>query len=428
MSSISTPTTNFDWQACVDRKECGTFVDSRDKRTYKWVTVGSQIWMSENLKYSKNASIGHCPTNEPSDKSDNAYCLQIGRLYTWAEAMGFPTKCNDSNCKGAINDQHQGICPDGWHLPTLNQTQWSDFISAVKNGGSDFQVNLKATGWDNGTDLFGFNAVPVVGDSVFYWYQDEWDINDSYGMRLRESYTDASAYAITKGISNSVRCQKNTSSNSSSSASSTSTTACGTLAAGKFCDARDGKSYTFKKYGVQYWMTQNLNWEGSGKCLYATAAECDKRGRHYSPEGTSLYDTPRQFQQGACPDGWRTPSLDDWKDLAYSVVGVQNLKGVDAASNTEWNSSFNNQDSAGFHLLPAGYVDYLSLKNELTDSLTSAYMLSTDVKNSSEFYFFIIDTDGGNRGTETWFGAETPDWKDAGGSLRCVKVDWSVAP
>ena len=39
------------WTGSVNCQNSGTFVDSRDSRTYKWVQMGEQIWMGENLKF-----------------------------------------------------------------------------------------------------------------------------------------------------------------------------------------------------------------------------------------------------------------------------------------------------------------------------------------------------------------------------------------
>jgi len=137
-------------------------------KTYKTVQIGNQTWMAENLNYEFGSSL--CPSNNP------AFCEKYGRLYYWATAMALPNSCNNTTCaEEIITPKHQGICPDGWHLPS--NADWDVLIKSVSPGcvsGSpatdvycDAATKLKATsGWDStgyGMDNYGFKALPAGG-------------------------------------------------------------------------------------------------------------------------------------------------------------------------------------------------------------------------------------------------------------------------
>jgi uncharacterized protein (TIGR02145 family) len=101
-------------------------------------------------------------------------CDKYDRLYDWVTAMNLPSRCTTASCGSQIRAKHQGICPDGWHIPSRDE--WNalkDHVYSVlywnyEDEDSDWDVGtkLKATsGWKahaefgNGVDTYGFKAI-----------------------------------------------------------------------------------------------------------------------------------------------------------------------------------------------------------------------------------------------------------------------------
>jgi uncharacterized protein (TIGR02145 family) len=129
----------------------GTFTDNRDGTTYKYVTIGSQVWMAENLNYSSGATICKDP---------------YGCYYTWEVA--------------------NSVCPGGWHLPS--DDEWTKLI---KFAGTSSAKQFLPTNV-GGTNSYGFSALfggfyegtrcyyGIVG--CFLWSSTEYD--DSIGQSM----------------------------------------------------------------------------------------------------------------------------------------------------------------------------------------------------------------------------------------------------
>jgi uncharacterized protein (TIGR02145 family) len=132
--------------------ECGTanpnaiylkekIVDKRDENEYKAVLIGKQTWMAENLKFNAEGSMCRADIKD--------YCEIYGRLYNWTIAMAGSSVDNNNPSKV------QGICPEGWHLPSW--PEWQEL--STKIGGLDQMIKLiSASSWKS-EDEYGFAAL-----------------------------------------------------------------------------------------------------------------------------------------------------------------------------------------------------------------------------------------------------------------------------
>ena len=153
-----------------------------DGNIYQVVKIGEQIWMAENLKtthYADGTELLLVESNTNWDEivvyTDKVYCYyenslsnldNYGALYTWGAAMNGEAG-SDANPSGI-----QGVCPDGWHLPS--DTEWielTDYLAANGHSGNEGTALKAISGWNNGiavngTDDYGFNALPGGDRSI----------------------------------------------------------------------------------------------------------------------------------------------------------------------------------------------------------------------------------------------------------------------
>jgi uncharacterized protein (TIGR02145 family) len=100
-----------------------------------------------------------------------ANCDTYGAIYQWAEAMALPFSCNSTLIGTApclLVSQHQGICPEGWHIPFADDWAVLENLADEANGEpvDNAGLSLKSTsGWlgsaGNGADPYGFAALPM---------------------------------------------------------------------------------------------------------------------------------------------------------------------------------------------------------------------------------------------------------------------------
>lgn len=219
-----------------------------DGNHYDAVRIGDQVWMKQNLRTTRYAdgteipqstfSSSYTPLAEkkpyrwaPNNMDINVQ--KFGWLYNWRAVMR-DSIGSDLNPSGV-----QGICPDGWHMPSdAEWTQLTDYVGSDRKmrcwPSADFSIAkaLSAqTDWnpafdkcDVGNDLSrnnatGFSALPAGNaeftdqfvnmlDWAYFWTSSYGSNAGAYVRMIQCDYEGVNN--ITKHISSglSVRCVK----------------------------------------------------------------------------------------------------------------------------------------------------------------------------------------------------------------------------
>lgn len=188
----------------------GTLVD-RDNYTYRTILIGTQCWMAENLK-TRSKRNGSALTNLSAGSERD--CIASGNvrgsetncnngytLYTWAGMM------NGDTAAGS-----QGICPDGWHIPTQ-----AEQLTLINKLGGDTQAGAKLI--PNGSSGFnatmagnrepGGNSFDYYGNYVNFWTSDSSGGLDAFVLYFDNAGNDLTQTTLTRTYGFSVRCLKN---------------------------------------------------------------------------------------------------------------------------------------------------------------------------------------------------------------------------
>ena len=221
-------------QSC--KKEVDNLIKDSDGNVYTSVTIGTQVWMVENLKTTKYSNGDLIGTTAPATldiTSENIPRYQwayggnennvntYGRLYTWY----------------AVIDS-RNVCPTGWHVPT--DAEWTiltDYLTnngyGYQGSGSDIGKSMAATsGWrvdptagNVGNDQAsnnssGFTALPggsrwsngtfhYIGDDGYWFTSTELPVGYAWGrfMNFYSNSVNRRSGAIGGGGSgDTVRC------------------------------------------------------------------------------------------------------------------------------------------------------------------------------------------------------------------------------
>jgi uncharacterized protein (TIGR02145 family) len=149
------------------------------------VTIGTQVWTTQNLNVSTYRNGDPIPKVEGAEwavLTTGAYCYYnndsatyaavYGKLYNWY----------------AVNDS-RGLAPAGYHIPS--NLEWTTLATTL--GGNDAGTAMKSTiGWSNngnGTNSSGFSALPggfrnsqpifeLFGSHGLWWSSTYWSPNE----------------------------------------------------------------------------------------------------------------------------------------------------------------------------------------------------------------------------------------------------------
>ena len=187
-------------------------VTDYDGVVYNTVMIGNQCWTKGNLRSTHYADgtpleAGNAQTTNVQSKNNPYYFHAnggaqndgfFGLLYNWKAVMGAAAS------SAANPSQIQGICPNGWHVPSDAEfTQLTDYIGTYSDyrcgrGSMSFAKALASTSefWNDfdedcsvgylvsGNNATGFSAQPAGG----------WDSNSYYGYRQSAYFWTSTAY------------------------------------------------------------------------------------------------------------------------------------------------------------------------------------------------------------------------------------------
>jgi len=196
-------------------------VKDYDGNEYTTVTIGSQVWLQQDLK-----------ARHYADGTALSEFTMYGSKPEMAEIYGLLYK-QDVAVRNIHTENTQGACPNGWNIPS--EGDWETLISHLGGYGNEPATQLKESGdihwnYDNtGTNSSGFTAIGAgiyrndailipLRKSSYYWtstpntaYTEIYDNNKAFGIDAGFGSMSFGTIDPGDGVKNtavSVRCIK----------------------------------------------------------------------------------------------------------------------------------------------------------------------------------------------------------------------------
>ena len=405
--------------------ECDTVIDC-DNLKYPTVRLGNVCWMSKNLATESCVVLGNVYAYESMQHPDVAENVAAyGRLYDAAAVM----QDGSMDADGRM----QGICPDGWYLPTVayfeqlkanysaddlrSVTGW---VNVVGNNSTGFSWN--ASGIYNGMtsrfeDLLSGGylwAVEIVnGTSVLTIFEMPCHCNDF--IHLDNTVNICASVRCVKEVDNPTPEPEPQPEPQPGPEPQPETFVCGTS---KIKDA-DDNHYETVQIGEQCWTKTNLrttkfrNGNPIPKDVDPEQSSSASFSR-ISPDYASTYpDSTFGFYYNwyaaidtgdskLCPEGWHVSNENDWtmlksysatsyycgtdpiniaKALADSLLWIPNGGDCSVGKDPE------NNNASGFSAVPAGYLTYYgTYLPEMSNILAYLWVANPTEGNSAKYY------------------------------------------
>ncbi|MDD4671355.1 MAG: fibrobacter succinogenes major paralogous domain-containing protein, partial [Bacteroidales bacterium] len=192
----------------------GLKIKDIDGNIYNTVTIGTQVWMAENLKTTKYNDGTDIPlvTNNADWEglSTPAYCWYQNDEATYGNTYGVLYNWYTVNTGN--------LCPTGWHVPTdAEWTTLTDYVGGIEIAGTKLKATTVWYDNGNGTDDYGFSALPGgyrningmfghVGYYGYWWSSTEYGASYAWYRSMTYHYENVNRYYNNERDGSSVRC------------------------------------------------------------------------------------------------------------------------------------------------------------------------------------------------------------------------------
>ncbi len=433
-------------------------VTDYDGNIYNTVQIGTQCWMKENLRtthYSDGTLIEsnfstssttpylYAPNNDTNNVSVYGY------LYNWKAVM------RNANSSTTNPSDVQGICPNGWHVPS--NLEWIQLTNYVA-GQNDYDCDgiaaalAAADGWNTSsggcdiggspatTNATGFSALPAgyynsyysnnyFGQRAQFWSATDNGLETAVYEEFRYNLSLDMRSTSVKYSGKSVRCVRGTAADEIiPDTSSVNPSPChGETTVSDY----DGNIYNTVQIGEQCWIKENIrstHYSDGTVIALGTETSATTPYRYY-PDNNSdnllaygyLYNWSALMHgassshanpsgvQGVCPSGWHVPSQPEWLQLcdymsgqneylcdnnsAYIGKALAGTNGwVASTSNCAIGNDLSANNASGFGALPAG-------RRNGTNGLyatfgTNAYFWTSTLGDANSGYTFYLYNGG----------------------------------